>query len=126
MRRLGWSLLFSGVMACAPKVPMQQGAASWYGPGFRGKPTASGEIFRPAARTAAHRALPFGTVLLVQRVDTGRTVRVVVNDRGPFVEGRILDLAKGAARRLRMLDDGVVEVRLYKVGCRAARGCGRG
>jgi rare lipoprotein A len=109
---------------CAPKVALQQGDTSWYGPGFRGKPTASGEIFRPGRRTAAHRTLPFGTVLLVERVDSGRRVRVVVNDRGPFVGGRILDLAKGAARRLKMIDDGVVEVRIYEVGCRRSRGCG--
>lgn len=106
------------LLACAGKQPLQTGKASWYGPGFRGKPTASGERFVPARHTAAHRTLPFGTVLLVRRTDTGKQVRVIVNDRGPFVEGRILDLSKGAARRLRMLQDGVAPVTLRVVGCR--------
>jgi rare lipoprotein A len=62
-------------------------------------------------------------VLLVERVDNGKRVRVVINDRGPFVDGRMIDLARGAARRLLMIDDGVVEVRVMEVGCRVARGC---
>src|SRR5688572_22811704 len=99
--------------------------ASWYGKELAGRPTASGEPFRPAKRTAAHRTLPFGTVLLVER--DGRRVRVVVNDRGPFVRGREIDLAKGAARRIGLLDVGHGPVRMRVVGCRRgyARGCGR-
>jgi len=111
---------------CA-KPAIHTGVASWYGPGFRGKPTASGDIFRPAKRTAAHKTLPFGTVLVV-RLD-GRRVRVVVNDRGPYAEGRDLDLSKGAARRLGMLDRGVAEVTWTERGCRphydGPRGCAR-
>lgn len=103
---------------CAARAPLETGKASWYGPGFAGKPTASGEPFRPGRRTAAHPNLPFGTVLLVERTDTGQRVRVVVNDRGPFVRGRIVDVSKGAARRLDMIDDGVATVRLTVVGCR--------
>ncbi len=119
------SVLFALWLGCAHSPPVT-GDASWYGPGFRGNPTASGQRFRPRRRTAAHRSLPFGTVLRVRRVDTGDTVRVVVNDRGPYVDGRILDLSKGAARRLDMLDEGVVTVELEVVGCRQRYGhCGR-
>jgi rare lipoprotein A len=88
------------------------GIASWYGPGFRGKPTASGERFDPGDLTAAHRSLPFGTRVEVVRLDSGARVVVRINDRGPFVEGRILDLAKAAARRLDMVEDGIAEVGL--------------
>ena len=93
------------------------GKASWYGPGFAGKPTASGVPFRPSELTAAHKTLPFGTSLKVTRVDNGKTVQVVVNDRGPFVEGRVIDLSKAAARKLDMLDDGVATVKLERLGC---------
>lgn len=106
---------------CAPKAT-QTGVASWYGPGFRGKPTASGERFRPARRTAAHKTLPFGTVLRVEHADNGRSVRVRINDRGPFVQGRVLDLSRGAARRIGMIDEGHATVRYRVVGCRARRG----
>lgn len=97
---------------------MQRGVASWYGPGFRGKPTASGERFRPARRTAAHKTLPFGTVLLVTEPEAGRRVRVVVNDRGPYVPGRVLDLSRRAARRLHFVDAGVATVEYRVVGCK--------
>ena len=110
---------------CARK-PVQTGFASWYGPGFAGRPTASGETFRPWRRTAAHRSLPFGTVVKVKRVDTGRSVRVVITDRGPFVEGRIIDLSRKAARRLQMIQDGVAQVEVKTVGCRPRfSGCDR-
>lgn len=76
-----------------------RGAASWYGRSHRGKFTADGERFDPQALTAAHRGLPFGTVLRVTNLENGRTVRVRVNDRGPYADGRIIDLcaAAGAA-----------------------------
>lgn len=93
------------------------GKASWYGPGFAGKPTASGVPFRPTAMTAAHKTLPFGTIVKVTRVDNGKSVEVVINDRGPFVEGRVIDLSKAAARKLDMLDDGVAKVTLERLGC---------
>ena len=96
----------------------ESGVASWYGPGFRGNPTASGERFRPAKRTAAHRTLPFGSVVKVTRVETGETVRVVINDRGPYAGQRVIDLSKKAARRIGMLDAGTATVDLKVVGCR--------
>ena len=90
----------------------EEGLASWYGPGFYGKKTASGERFRIYKRTAAHRTLPFDTRVKVINLQNGRSVVVRVNDRGPFVEGRIIDLSRAAARALGMLRDGVVEVRI--------------
>lgn len=102
---------------------MTEGRASWYGRELRGNPTASGEPFRPSHRTAAHRTLPFGTVLKVEHVASGRTVRVVVNDRGPYAGNRVLDLSRKAARRLGMLDEGVATVRFTVVGCRERYGC---
>mgnify|MGYP002635880672 CR=1 FL=1 len=103
--------------ACG-KRHIETGIASWYGPGFRGNPTASGEKFRPSKRTAAHKTLPLGSVVVVRRLDTNERVRVVINDRGPFVKGRIIDLSKKAARRIGVLDDGHAEVRIKVVGCR--------
>ncbi len=92
---------------------IQTGEASWYGDEFHGRRTASGEIFNQWGKTAAHRTLPLGTWLVVERVSNGRRVKVKVNDRGPFVHGRILDLSRGAAGELGMVDDGVARVRLY-------------
>jgi len=88
------------------------GRASWYGPGFAGRPTASGEPFDPDAMTAAHRWLPFGTRVLVTELSGGRSVLVRINDRGPFVGGRIIDLARAAADALEMTRAGVVPVAL--------------
>lgn len=110
-------------LGCGHRGAPEVGEASWYGRALRGNPTASGEPFRPARRTAAHRTHPFGTVLRVTRVDTGQRVRVVVNDRGPYVHGRIVDLARRAARRIDLLDDGVTRVELRVVGCRRRYGC---
>jgi len=95
----------------------EEGLASWYGgdDGFEGKPTASGEIFDSSKLTAAHRDLPIGTVVDVTSVDTGRTVRVRVNDRGPFVQGRVIDLSREAARRIGLIGPGVGPVRLALV-----------
>ena len=102
--------MFWLLIACASR-HVEVGEASWYGPGFRGNTTANGETFRPALkRTAAHPDLPFGTVVKVTRTDTGQTVRVVTNDRGPYVDGRIIDLSKRAARDLGMLEAGLAEV----------------
>ena len=110
-------ILLMVLVGCAKK-PVQTGKASWYGPGFRGNPTASGETFRPRKRTAAHKSLPFGSVVKVTRVDTGESVRVVINDRGPYAAGHVIDLSRRAARRIDMINDGVAEVELKVVGCR--------
>ncbi len=95
-----------------------RGMASWYGPGFNGKRTASGERFRQSQLTAAHKTLPFGTIVRVTNLQNARSVDVRINDRGPFVRGRIIDLSKGAAQQLRMISTGVipVEVRVLRLG----------
>jgi rare lipoprotein A len=88
------------------------GIASWYGPGFHGKPTASGEIYNMYELTAAHKTLPFGTIVKVIDLETKRSVVVRINDRGPFVEGRIIDLSYGAAVKLGMVEKGLAKVGL--------------
>jgi rare lipoprotein A (peptidoglycan hydrolase) len=92
---------------------VEDGLASWYGPGFHGKPTTSGEIFSRHAMTAAHKTARLGTVCIVEDLRNGRRVLIRLNDRGPFVEGRIIDLSEKAARDLGMIHVGVVPVRLY-------------
>jgi rare lipoprotein A len=89
-----------------------RGEASWYGVEFHGKKTANGEVYDMHEVSAAHRTLPFGTVLEVRNLDNGRTARVRINDRGPYVDDRVLDLSKGAARRLGMVGTGVAEVEM--------------
>ena len=86
--------------------------ASWYGPGFAGQSTASKEVFDPGALTTAHKTLPFGTRLLVRNPDTGRSVWVRVNDRGPYAGGRDLDLSQGAAVAIGLVGVGEVIVRI--------------
>ena len=88
------------------------GGASWYGPGFNGKKTASGEIFDETKFTAAHRTLPLGSRARVINLKNGESVEVLINDRGPYVEGRIIDLSQAAARALGMIDRGVTEVQI--------------
>jgi rare lipoprotein A len=86
--------------------------ASWYGPGFHGKLTANGEIFDQAAMTAAHKALPFGTELRITNVANGQSVVVRVNDRGPYIEGRELDLSAGAAAAIGGTSMGVIPIQM--------------
>lgn len=95
---------------------LAEGTASFYGPGFEGRRTASGERFDPGALTAAHRTLPFGTCLRVRNLGNGREVDVRVNDRGPFAGGRILDVSAAAARILGMVEGGLAKVRLFHCG----------
>ncbi|WP_447979866.1 septal ring lytic transglycosylase RlpA family protein [Candidatus Nitrospira bockiana] len=94
----------------------ERGIASWYGDDFHGWVTANGEIYDMYALTGAHRTLPLGTVVRVTNVVNGRRVIIRINDRGPYVHGRILDLSFAAAERLDMLRDGVSAVHLEVVG----------
>jgi rare lipoprotein A len=98
--------------AATPPDLAEVGEASWYGIEERGRPTASGEPMDPGALTAAHRTLPFGTIVEVTNVKTGAAVQVRINDRGPFVRSRVIDLSHEAARRLGILREGVAQVRL--------------
>ncbi|MEM9556378.1 MAG: septal ring lytic transglycosylase RlpA family protein [Acidobacteriota bacterium] len=93
----------------------QRGIASWYGEPFHGRATASGEIYDMHGMTAAHKDLPLGTVVDVTNLENGRQVRVRVNDRGPFVRGRILDLSYAAAREVRMIGPGTAKIELEVV-----------
>ena len=107
------------VMACAHvppgggDTPVGEGIASYYGAGLRGNRTASGERFDPEELTAAHPSMAFGTCLRVQNLENGNSVRVRVNDRGPFVKGRIVDVSEAAARALRFIGRGIARVRLF-------------
>ena len=95
-----------------PSLGAFDGLASWYGPGFAGRRTSSGEVFDPGQLTAAHRTLPFGTVVRVVNLDNGRAVQVRINDRGPFKPGRVIDLSRAAAEQLDMVRAGVAPVRV--------------
>jgi len=90
----------------------QVGEASFYGPGFHGKKTATGEIFDQNEKTAAHPTLPLGTKATVTNLDNGTSVDVTINDRGPYVKGRDIDLSKGAAKELGMTKNGVAPVKI--------------
>lgn len=93
-------------------LPAAVGVASWYGRSHAGLHTASGEIFSPERRTAAHRSLPLGTILKVTNLKSGKSAIVTVNDRGPYIAGRLIDLSEGAARDLAMVRDGLAQVKL--------------
>lgn len=122
-RRSAWALLVLPwlVVGCrtlqsevpaGPYLLPAEGMASYYGANLHGHLTANGERFDKDQLTAAHRQLPFGMCVLVTNLANGRSVRVRVNDRGPFVEGRLIDLSEAAARTLGMLEIGVARVRL--------------
>jgi rare lipoprotein A len=102
-----------------PRTYLEEGLASYYGPGLAGRPTASGEKFNPQKLTAAHKKLPFGTCLRVVNMENGRSVEVRVNDRGPFVQGRVVDVSLAAAKQLDMLKKGLARVRIYRCADRA-------
>ncbi|HZR09990.1 MAG TPA: septal ring lytic transglycosylase RlpA family protein [Myxococcales bacterium] len=110
-------LLLAAACAHAPRPGererIAEGLASYYGAAFRGHRTASGERFDPDQLTAAHRTLAFGTCLRVENEENGRSVRVRVNDRGPFTQGRLLDVSEAAARALDFIHRGIARVRLF-------------
>lgn len=117
VRRFGGTLAVTLLLsACAPgfsRVPnAAEGVASWYGPGFDGRQTANGETFDTTKLTAAHQTLPFDTLVRVTNLENGQVVVVRINDRGPFVGGRIIDLSRAAAERIDMVENGTARVRL--------------
>jgi rare lipoprotein A len=93
------------------------GRASWYGEKYHGRTTASGDVFDMEQMTAAHRVLPFGTPIKVTNLDNGRSVTLVVNDRGPFVRGRVVDVSRRAATDLGFLHAGLARVRVTASSC---------
>ena len=123
---LPWAALFL-VSACAPYGPgapppvvstppavqlTQEGVASWYGPGFHGKKTTSGTVYDQYAMTAAHQTLPLGSNVRVTNLANGKSVTVLINDRGPFAKGRIIDLSYAAAQAVDMIGPGTAPVRV--------------
>lgn len=126
MDRIKSSLLIAGLLisssailspSIAKEVPsrqsgkhVQSGKASWYGPGFHGRRTASGETFDTNDLTAAHRTLPFGTRVRVVNKKTGKSIVVRINDRGPFAHGRVIDLSRASAQAIGISGVGTVEV----------------
>lgn len=116
------TLALSGCRGPRPGPPLEvgkgwseRGLASWYGPGFDGRRTASGEVYDMWSMTAAHRRLPFGTVVEVTNRANGRRVEVRINDRGPFVRGRVIDLSRAAAEAIDMVGSGTAPVVLRVV-----------
>jgi rare lipoprotein A len=106
--------LLLSISSCARKIT-ETGKASFYADKFQGRTTASGEKFKQEKLTAAHRTLPFGTKVKVVNLANGRSVKVTINDRGPFAPGRIIDVSKKAARKLGMVDAGVASIEIkYK------------
>ena len=95
-----------------PSTIIGTGLASWYGAKHQRKRTASGEVFDQKKFTAAHRTLPWGSIVKVTNLDNGKSVEVRINDRGPFTKGRVIDLSRAAARALGMLESGVSPVRM--------------
>jgi rare lipoprotein A len=116
LSKLLWILLLvSAFLALGnDRAEARTGLASWYGPGFEGLPTASGEPFNPYGYTAAHKTMPLGTDLVVSYA--GRSVQVTVNDRGPYVGGRELDLSQGAAEYIGLTQAGVDYVEYSRAG----------
>src|SRR5437773_7085951 len=114
--RLAAALAAAGCMRIREPSPppvaggVQVGVASWYGPGFHGNRTANGEIYDQYELTAAHRSLPHGTRVMVTNLMNGRAVEVRINDRGPFVGGRVIDLSYAAARAIDMVGPGTARV----------------
>lgn len=109
------SLLLIGAMATLAQNYQVQGKASYYADFFHGRLTSNGEIFSQDSLTCAHRTLPFGTYLKVTNKRNNQEVIVRVNDRGPFIEGRVIDLSRAAAEQLGMIHAGVVRVEVVQV-----------
>ncbi|MBW6390649.1 MAG: septal ring lytic transglycosylase RlpA family protein [Halomonas sp.] len=106
----GWVAVSTANVLAHEAEVQEEGIASFYSDRFQGATTASGDAFDQQALTAAHPSLPLGTKVLVTRADTGQEVEVLINDRGPYIEGRIIDLSKRAARELGMLRRGTAPV----------------
>lgn len=108
--------------ACAPKGLRQVGLASWYGPGFHGRRMANGRRFNRYGYAAASRTLPLGTLALVTHLANGRTELVTIEDRGPYIHGRLIDVSEGTADRLGFKAAGIARVSVEVVGCKPELG----
>jgi rare lipoprotein A len=115
MKHYFWIALmatFLGGCVSSRATVFETGTASWYGPNFHGKSTASGEIYNQNELTAAHKTLPFNTIVRVTNLDNGKVVNVRINDRGPYAHNRVIDLSYAAARRIDMVNAGLARVRI--------------
>jgi len=115
-------ILFLGLSTPCLQAQTQTGKASFYADSFEGSPTASGEKYRASKFTAAHKTLPFGTVVKVTNLSNNESAEVTINDRGPFVEGRVIDLSKAAAEKLGLFNKGVVDVKIEVVDAGNGKG----
>lgn len=113
----------------APRVPAipkvgatESGIASWYGHPYHGRRAANGEVYDMDAMTAAHRTLPFGTRVMVENQTNGKSIEVRITDRGPFIDGRIIDLSRAAAKQIEMIGPGTAKVRVTVLGYGPAKG----
>lgn len=121
--RLVMSAVFM-LITLSLKAQIQEGKASYYADKFEGKPTASGEKYKHSKLTAAHKTLPFGTVVKVTNVSNGKHVEVTINDRGPFVEGRVIDLSRSAAEKIDLIHVGIADVKIEVVDAGDGKGSG--
>lgn len=112
MKKLFLVILLSCSTFFSLHAQLAKGKASYYADKFEGRLTANGDIYRHSELTAAHKTLPFGTRVVVKNLANSRTVVVRINDRGPFIKGRIIDLSRAAAKKLGFIDKGVTEVEL--------------
>jgi rare lipoprotein A len=119
------SILFLLSIATATFAQTQTGKASFYADKFEGAMTASGEKYRHSKATAAHKTLPFGTKIRVTNLENNKTVEVVVNDRGPYVDGRIIDLSKSAAEELEYINKGLADVKIEVIDAGDGKGGGQ-
>ncbi|MDX2443975.1 MAG: septal ring lytic transglycosylase RlpA family protein [Bacteroidales bacterium] len=113
-------LLFSSIVKGQSDI-IQFGKASYYADKFNGRKTASGEIYNHSKKTAAHKSLDFGTRVRVTNLENKKSVVVIINDRGPFVKGRIIDLSKSAAEKLDFLDKGITDVKIEVINSADAK-----
>lgn len=122
MNKICFSLLLSLMIAPSLLAQTQTGKASFYADKYEGRTTASGEKYKHNKLTAAHKTLPFGTKVRVTNIANNQTVEVVVNDRGPYVDGRIIDLSRSAAEQLGFINLGLAEVKLEVIDAGDGKG----
>lgn len=117
MKKLPSVLLYTLILSLVPVLSTfgETGYASWYGGKFQGRQTANGETFDTNKLTAAHKTLPFDTIVEVTNLENGKSVQVRVNDRGPFVDGRIIDLSRAAAVEIGMMGAGIAPVKVHTI-----------
>jgi rare lipoprotein A len=113
------------LIVCFASAQVQTGKASFYADKFEGSPTASGEKYRHSKMTAAHKSLPFGTKVRVTNLGNNKVIEVIVNDRGPYVEGRIIDLSRSAAKELDFINAGLADVKVEVLDAGDGKGGGQ-